>query len=314
MTVYKGAKWAGQPKDIAYRDETEEMAFSVHLKTERKEPGAFLRSHTGLGGRLDKSMVTVAAEKKAAIAASIKPPFLSATEKRINPPNSELRRAYERGDLPCIMVSGAKNKLKWRVELNSLGESVCEVLIDDIGSDIGRTLISSFLPTISLSPALFLEMIDFHHYLPLFISGLREVEEPFRFFGEEGSLDLISAGGEAKVLPVISEIILPLKKAFATRDENVIVRSMRVLSALAALGNRVGAALVPYYRQILPALNAFMGTGKNLGDGIDYGQRFGSIGDKITDCLQSLELSGGPDALVNLKYVISSYESALIFN
>jgi hypothetical protein len=157
-------------------------------------------------------------------------------------------------------------------------------------------------------------MIDFHHYLPLFISGLREVEEPFRFFGEEGSLDLISAGGEAKVLPVISEIILPLKKAFATRDEHVIVRSMRVLSALAALGNRVGAALVPYYRQILPALNAFMGTGKNLGDGIDYGQRFGSIGDKITDCLQSLELSGGPDALVNLKYVISSYESALIFN
>jgi len=312
--VYKGAKWAGQPKDIAYRDETEEMAFSVHLKTERKDPGAFLRSHTGLGGRLDKSMMMVAAEKKAAIAASIKPPFLAATEKRINPPNSELRRAYERGDLPCIMVSGAKNKLKWRVELNSLGASLSlKVLIYYIAR--GFLPPPFFSPQHSFPPSPYLfEMIDFHHYLPLFISGLREVEEPFRFFGEEGSLDLISAGGEAKVLPVISEIILPLKKAFATRDEHVIVRSMRVLSALAALGNRVGAALVPYYRQILPALNAFMGTGKNLGDGIDYGQRFGSIGDKITDCLQSLELSGGPDALVNLKYVISSYESALIFN
>ena len=154
---------------------------------------------------------------------------------------------------------------------------------------------------------------DFHHYLPLFISGLREEEEPFRFVSEEGTLDLIAAGGEAKVLPVVPEIIIPMKKAFATRDEKVIVRSLRVLAALAALGGRVGAALVPYYRQLLPVLNAYMGTGKNLGDGIDYGQRFGSIADKITDCLQALELAGGPDALVNLKYVISSYESALIF-
>ena len=150
--------------------------------------------------------------------------------------------------------------------------------------------------------------------MPLFISGLREEEEPFRFFAEEGSLDLISAGGEAKVLAVIPEIIIPMKKAFATRDEKVILRSMRALSALAALGGRVGASLVPYYRQLLPVLNSFMGAGKNLGDGIDYGQRFGSISDKITECLQALELSGGPDALVNLKYVISSYESALIFN
>jgi hypothetical protein len=35
MTVYKGAKAPGQPQDIAYRSEAEEMAFSVHIKTER---------------------------------------------------------------------------------------------------------------------------------------------------------------------------------------------------------------------------------------------------------------------------------------
>jgi hypothetical protein len=186
-----------------------------------------------------------------------------------------LRRAYERGDLPCVIVAGAKNKLKWRVELSSL---------------------------------------DYMHYLPLFISGLREVEEPFRFISEEGSLDLVAAGGEGKVLPVIASIVIPLKNAFVTRDEGVLVRSLRVLSAIASLSPRVGAALVPYYRQLLPALNAFVGTGKNLGDGIDYGQRFGSLSDRITECLQTLEINGGPDALVNLKYVIATYESALIFD
>ncbi len=233
-----------------------------------------MRAGSGLGGKANSSLAVAAAAAKAARAAAIKPPVSLATEKRVNPPTSELRRAYERSDLPCIIVAGAKNKLKWRVELGTL---------------------------------------DFHHYLPLFVSGLREEEEPFRFVAEEGTLDLIAAGGEAKVLPVVPSIIIPLKHAFATRDAKVIVRALRVLTALATLGPRVGAALVPYYRQVLPVLNAFMGAGKNLGDGIDYGQRFGSISDKITDCLQALELNGGPDALVNLKYVIATYESALVF-
>ena len=38
MTVYKGAAWPGQPKDITYRSEAEEMAFSVHVKTARASP------------------------------------------------------------------------------------------------------------------------------------------------------------------------------------------------------------------------------------------------------------------------------------
>ena len=316
MTVYKGARWPGQPPDVNYRREEDEMAFSFHIKTERKTSDSafvdfimqrllvsmrsslarppprpssphthahlfppsladFTRAHSGAGGKLDRALVPVAQEKKRAILSSVAPPVFLAKAKRLNPPNSELRRAYERGDLPCVIVAGAKNKLKWRVELTSL---------------------------------------DYMHYLPLFISGLREVEEPFRFISEEGSLDLVAAGGESKVLPVIASIVIPLKNAFVTRDEGVLVRSLRVLSAIASISPRVGAALVPYYRQLLPALNAFMGSGKNLGDGIDYGQRFGSIGDRITECLQTLERNGGPDALVNLKYVIATYESALIFD
>jgi hypothetical protein len=173
-----------------------------------------------------------------------------------------------------MIVQGAKTKLNWKVDLESL---------------------------------------DFHHYLPLFVSGLREEEEPYRFLAEEGSLNLVEAGGERRVLAVIPQLIIPLKDALGTGVEKVIVRTLRVLTALATVGPSVGTALVPFYRQLLPPLNPFMGKDVNLGDGIDYGQRFGHFGETITACLQSLEINGGPDALVNLKYCLPLYESALMF-
>jgi len=56
-------------------------------------------------------------------------------------------------------------------------------------------------------------MLDYHHYLPVFFSGLREVEEPYRFIAEEGIYDMLHDGKEAKVLPVIPQLIIPLKGA-----------------------------------------------------------------------------------------------------
>ena len=156
--------------------------------------------------------------------------------------------------------------------------------------------------------------LDYHHYLPIFASGLREVEEPFRFIAEHGFLDLLRAGGERKVLPVVPQLILPMKNGFGTRDEAVVLRSLKALAALADLGPAVGAALVPFYRQLLPPIGVFMGKDTNLGDKIDYGQRHGHFGEQITVSLQKLELNGGPDALVNLKYCLPKYESALLFN
>ena len=52
--------------------------------------------------------------------------------------------------------------------------------------------------------------------------------------------------------------------------------------------------------------------GVNTGDSIHYGQRFGNIGEAIQETLNKLELNGGPDAFVNIKYMIPSYESAVL--
>lgn len=52
--------------------------------------------------------------------------------------------------------------------------------------------------------------LDFHHYLPIFFDGLRELEMPYAFLAEQGLYDMLSAGSN-KVLPVIPQLIIPVK-------------------------------------------------------------------------------------------------------
>jgi hypothetical protein len=50
----------------------------------------------------------------------------------------------------------------------------------------------------------------------------------------------------------------------------------------------------------------------NLNDGIEYGQsKKQNLGDLIAETLEVLERHGGPDAFINIKYMIPTYESCL---
>merc|ERR1712072_671274 len=87
---------------------------------------------------------------------------------RPNPPNTEFRRFYERGDLPVqVDHGGVSNRVAWKVDVQKL---------------------------------------DFHHYLPIFFDGLREVEQPYAFLAEQGVYDMMSSGWQ-KVLPVVPQLI-----------------------------------------------------------------------------------------------------------
>lgn len=127
-----------------------------------------LRKGTGTGGMIDRAAITARKSEKAAsfvresndtnkhthtkdrvltpscvcvvccVQAKESPPKAAAYKKRPNPPNTELRRFYERGDLPInVDHAGVKSKLQWKVEISKL---------------------------------------DYHHYLPIFFDGLRENE------------------------------------------------------------------------------------------------------------------------------------------
>lgn len=127
-----------------------------------------------------------------------------------------------------------------------------------------------------------------------------------------GTYDLLDKGG-SKILPVIPQLIIPIKTALNTRDADIISVMLKVIQKLVLSGDMIGEALVPYYRQILPIFNIFRNSNKNIGDKIEYDQRKRlNLGDLITETLELLEQTGGEDAFINIKYMIPTYESCVL--
>jgi len=72
------------------------------------------------------------------------------------------------------------------------------------------------------------EQLDYHHYLPIFIDGLREKLDPYRFLAILGTYDLLEKGS-SKILPVIPQLIIPIKTALNTRDTEIIAIMLKIL-------------------------------------------------------------------------------------
>ena len=268
-------------------------AFSFAKETRRKTPGTFQKKGSGVGG-LSGTMRTkmMGAVREEEQEATVKArPVRAAIMPRANPPNSEFRRFYERGDLPiAIDHSGSTPKIQWKVDV---------------------------------------EKLDYHHYLPLFFDGLREEEHPYDFLSLEGTINMLDRGG-SKILPVVPQLIIPIKVALNTRIPLVMVRVLRVLKKLVLADivggdganpmylppeaqGLIGQALVPYYRQILPVFNIFKNFNTNIGDRIDYHQQKDEdLGTLIDETLELFEMYGGEDAFINIKYMVPVYESCVL--
>ncbi|KAJ7534574.1 hypothetical protein O6H91_13G100700 [Diphasiastrum complanatum] len=207
------------------------------------------------------------------IAPKSEPPVAGSVKMRDNPPNTLFRKLYERGDLPLQMEhNGAKNSISWKIDVSKL---------------------------------------DYHHYLPIFFDGIREKEDPYRFFAVKGVEDLLKAGKE-KILPVIPQLIIPIKTALNTRDPTVMNITLQLLCKLVHSNQQVGQLLVPYYRQLLPVLNIFKDDIPNIGDSIDYAQQKKTCtGELVQQTLELFETYGGEDAFINMKYMVPTYESCV---
>ena len=59
--------------------------------------------------------------------------------------------------------------------------------------------------------------------------------------------------------------------------------------------------------------NLFFNKNVNCGDQMDYSQNKGeNLGDLIEETLELLEVHGGEDAFINIKYMIPLYESNVL--
>lgn len=168
---------------------------------------------------------------------------------------SSFRLHYDRGDLPIIIEHHNGYKILWKEE------------------DFDN--------------------FDFQMYLPIFVDGIRETTDPYRFLAIQGTFDLLNIIKD-KILKVISQLIIPLKKALNTRNPEIIIVALKIIQRIATCSELAGIRLVPYYRQLLPIFNVFITKNINLGDKIDYSQRKRkNIGDLIQETLEILEQNGG---------------------
>lgn len=237
--------------------------------------GDILIGHTGTGGMTVSTFKGIGAAKTSRNDGRFGDPAgpgdAGAYAKQRIPP-TDFRHHYNRGDLPLSIQHAAKRTLLWKVDVSKL---------------------------------------DYHHYLPIFFDGLRELEEPFSFVAYQGSLDLLESGG-AKILPTVPQLIMPLKTALNTRHPDVLRKVFQVIQKLVVSGDHIGEALVPYYRQLLPVFNLFKNRTQKMGDRMDYVQRTShDLSSLINDTLYLLERYGGPDAYINIKYMIPTYESCV---
>merc|ERR1719148_291483 len=119
-----------------------------------------------------------------------------------------------------------------------------------------------------------MDKIDYHHYLPIFFDGAREQEDPYRFIAVQGVYEMLAESQNGmKVLPVVPQLVIPMKVALNTRNPTIICTMLKIMQTLVRAGPGIGEALVPYYRQVLPVLNIFKNSNANLGDQMDYSQR-----------------------------------------
>lgn len=86
-------------------------------------PAEPLKAHTGTGGMTSSLSVTRKPDTRPPPA----PPVCGAFKQRANPPNTEFRRFYERGDLPIqIEHRGVHNRIGWKVAIAPRGRPEVE--------------------------------------------------------------------------------------------------------------------------------------------------------------------------------------------
>ena len=100
---------------------------------------------------------------------------------------SSFRMHYDRGDLPIFIQHSGGYKIVWKG-------------LDDKDEQLDTQKLSNYFST-----------FDFQLNLPIFVDGIRETTDPYRFLAIQGTFYLLDNIGDG-ILKVVSQLIIPLKK------------------------------------------------------------------------------------------------------
>lgn len=188
-----------------------------------------------------------------------------------------MREFYERGDLPVSVERPSTHpsggSLVWEVEPN---------------------------------------LLDYETYLPMFLGGLLEVEEPYALFARRGILDMLQHGDDSSVAEAVPLLIAPLRAALLTGDAAICVTTVESLQAILRVGEKSAQAMLPFLKSILPCLRRLLLNQKwapHDDNALDSCKR-GTVDlhSMIEETLQLLDRYGGKDAHKAIKALVPMYE------
>lgn len=169
------------------------------------------------------------------MAASLNRPSAKLCPKTIDPfstananSNSPFLRAFTSGRIPCRLVHGSvRNRLAWNTS------------IDDL---------------------------DYNPVLVLLAEGLRETAHPLPFISRQGFAELLgNVNARPKVVPLVSQLINPIKLALSSSDDDVFEGALNALTQLSTVvGSELDKHLKTYLSIVsLTARTTTAGRGKS---------------------------------------------------
>ncbi|UMM17154.1 hypothetical protein L5515_013843 [Caenorhabditis briggsae] len=143
--------------------------------------------------------------------------------------------------------------------------------------------------------------------LAKFATGMSLLDHPYRFVAETGITDLLIAlRNHQSIVIVLPQLVRGIRSGLYSFDVEKKKFCLKTLSRITSMQG-IGAQLVPFYRQLLPPLRTVRQS-RSRSDRVHY-DKGRQIEEIITSTLNDLERTGGPNALINIKYLMPHYES-----
>jgi len=211
----------------------------------------------------------------------IPPPQAGALLPRNDPP-VDFHAAWTDGSLPVRLGADIDGELRWHDPLT--------------GAEVVR------------------DKVDARRWLPVLIDGLRDAESAGgAFIALRGSIELVGAAAKAGALPALMPSIVPaLKAALDLRERSVVCAALRLLLLLLHTDERVGLALRPHYKVLLPTMAGFALQGQaSLSDEIERAQnRRVNVPTLVDEALEAMEKRGGPGAGKLIKLYVPQHRDS----
>ncbi|RKO93062.1 PACRG-like protein-like protein [Blyttiomyces helicus] len=209
-------------------------------------------------GRTDPKAKDASTPAEAPRAGLAKKPSDRLNPKAVNPMGTEKHKTafsstYAKGGIPCRLSHGSvKHKLSW-----------------------------------TRAP----ENLPYNPLLATFIEGLKETKHPYTFVVREGIKEMLAAtGAAAKVVPLISSIVPPLRAALVEKDSTIFISAVNCLTLLMEL---LGVQMVPFLSMLIPPL-----ASRALAP---------DVRKHVGDALRVIEVAGGEGALKILRDKVPTY-------